>query len=174
MRTQVRFSYNLACLELAKILWTTPRKDRQMVCTYCIRNGSCVGSDIGWSVSIDLRTYSRANGYRQAAQILLLPPMSGYDKLFSAIVTCSSLLQTADWQTLFGYIPCVLWPDTLTTDKFQLCNSSLLLAHARPTMFYIPLVLWYIAILLQVIREHNILNIVSITTVIQEQQIFQQ
>jgi len=23
-------------------------------------------------------------------------PMSGYDKLFSAIVTCSSLLQTAD------------------------------------------------------------------------------
>jgi len=37
--------------------------------------------------------------------------------VFSTIVTCSFLLQTAGWQTFFGYMPCVLWPDTLTTGK---------------------------------------------------------
>ena len=43
----------------------------------------------------------------------MVPP---YDKLFSAIVTCSSLLQTVEWQTLFSCMPqpvccdLTLWP----------------------------------------------------------------
>ena len=47
-----------------KILWMTPRKDRRIVHTYCTRNGSCVGSDIGWSVSVPIQ--ERLVGYRQA------------------------------------------------------------------------------------------------------------
>ena len=31
-----------------------PRKDRRIVHTYCTKNGSCVGSDIDWSVSIPI------------------------------------------------------------------------------------------------------------------------
>jgi len=34
--------------------------------TYCTRNGNCVGSDIGWSVSIDLPIQELTVGYRQA------------------------------------------------------------------------------------------------------------
>jgi len=36
---------------------------------------------------------------------------------------------------------CALGPDTLTTGKLELSNSLLPLAHACPTMFYIPLVI---------------------------------
>ena len=53
----------------------TPRKDRRIMCTYCTRNGSCVGSDIGWSMSIRIQEltvgYSLTGGTQKAAQILL-------------------------------------------------------------------------------------------------------
>ena len=43
--------------------------------TYCTRNGSCVGSDIGWSVSIPIQEltvgYSLTGRTQKAAQILL-------------------------------------------------------------------------------------------------------
>ena len=69
--------------------------------------------------------------------------MSGYDKLFSAIVTCSSLLQTADWQafslaTCHVYCDLTLWPPV--NFSYLTVVSLLPLAHACPTMFYIPLV----------------------------------
>ena len=57
--------------------------------TYCTRNGSCVGSDIGWSVSIPIQEltvgYSLTGRTQKAAQILLF--MANAWRLPSAIST---------------------------------------------------------------------------------------
>ena len=49
-------------------------------------------------------SYSQSSclGWTVVSMHCVVPP---YDKLFSPIVTCSSLLQTLDWQTLFSYMP---------------------------------------------------------------------
>ena len=51
--------------------------------TYCTRNGSCVGSDIGWSVSIPIPELT--GRMQKAAQILLF--MANAWRLPSAIST---------------------------------------------------------------------------------------
>ena len=58
----VRLSYNLISLPASLALgsWKTARKENRSLCTYCTRNGSCVGNNckIGmgtWNVSITIQ-----------------------------------------------------------------------------------------------------------------------
>ena len=59
--------------------------------------------------------------------------MSGYDKLFSAIVTCSFLLQTADWHcpaTCHVYCDLTLW-SLVNLSYLTACYHSLTLLCIR-------------------------------------------